>query len=278
MTGQAIDPSPSLPVPNQQVHSPGVYLLHPLSRLGTGPGMIILTSGRDLGGVRLDDEVPSPFLKWAEEGYAVAAVCLGALEGEQDGISSALEALSGCNNCQPKGKVGLIGEYSTITYLNTAANILVPAYDPGAWLKVAASAHAHQEVVGVVVYGNVDSPIPKPVFPMLRHLAGASATAKIVSKTENCQAYGYAAVSTHQFATPFQPAFDYTAESVSHTRNLSFLKPLMGGPFFDLEAIWEEHTYHEFETRSVPHTMATMVQEPYVNHIPTVRSKVPNTF
>lgn len=109
MTTQAIDAPPSLPVPNQQVHAPGVYLLKPLSRLGSGPGMIILTSGRDLGGARLDDGVPSPFLKWAEEGYAVVAVCLGALEGGQDGISSALEALSGCNMCQPKGKVGLIG-------------------------------------------------------------------------------------------------------------------------------------------------------------------------
>lgn len=59
-------------------------------------------------------------------------------------------------------------------------------------------------------------------------------------------------------------------ESVSHTRNLTFLKPRMNGPYFDLEAIWDEHTYWEFENRSVPQTMATMVQEPYVNHVPTV--------
>lgn len=46
----------------------------------------------------------------------------------------------------------------------------------------------------------------------------------------------------------------------------------MDGPFFDLEAIWEEHTYYEFADRSVEHTMSTMVQEPYVNHVPTVSS------
>lgn len=80
-------------------------------------------------------------------------------------------------------------------------------------------------------------------------------------------------MDTYQFATPFQGTFDYTTEAVSHTRNLGFLKPLIGGPYFDLKTIWEEHTQHEFETRSVPHTMATMVQEPYVNHIPTVRSQ-----
>lgn len=44
----------------------------------------------------------------------------------------------------------------------------------------------------------------------------------------------------------------------------------MNGPYFDLEQIWDEHTYFEFENRSVEWTMSTMVQEPYVNHIPTV--------
>jgi carboxymethylenebutenolidase len=43
----------------------------------------------------------------------------------------------------------------------------------------------------------------------------------------------------------------------------------MGGPYFDLEAIWEEHTYFEFAEREVEKTMGTMVEEPYVNHIPT---------
>lgn len=72
------------------------------------------------------------------------------------------------------------------------------------------------------------------------------------------------------FATPFQPEFSYNSESLSHTRNLTFFKNLLRGPYFDLEAIWEEHTYYEFDKRSVECTMATMVQEPYVNHIPTV--------
>ena len=52
--------------------------------------------------------------------------------------------------------------------------------------------------------------------------------------------------------------------------NLAFFKPRMGGPYFDLELLWDEHTYYEFGARNVEHTMATMVQEPYVNHIPTV--------
>lgn len=73
------------------------------------------------------------------------------------------------------------------------------------------------------------------------------------------------------FALPFHAGFDYRTESITHTRNLTHLKRHMGGPYFDLEKIWDEHTYYEFEARSVEHTMNTMVQEPYVNHIPTVR-------
>ena len=37
----------------------------------------------------------------------------------------------------------------------------------------------------------------------------------------------------------------------------------------DLVALWEEHCRREFETRDATATMATMVPEPYVNHIPT---------
>jgi carboxymethylenebutenolidase len=82
--------------------------------------------------------------------------------------------------------------------------------------------------------------------------------------------YSYPEARNCQFSLPFQEDFDYNAESVSHTRNLIFLKNIIGGPYFDLEQIWDEHTYYEFENRSVEHTMSTMVQEPYVNHVPTV--------
>jgi carboxymethylenebutenolidase len=42
----------------------------------------------------------------------------------------------------------------------------------------------------------------------------------------------------------------------------------------DLVALWEAHCRHEFETRDVDATMATMVREPYVNHIPTMTGGV----
>jgi carboxymethylenebutenolidase len=38
----------------------------------------------------------------------------------------------------------------------------------------------------------------------------------------------------------------------------------------DLIRLWEEHTSHEFVTRDTESTLATMVEDAYVNHIPTM--------
>jgi carboxymethylenebutenolidase len=43
---------------------------------------------------------------------------------------------------------------------------------------------------------------------------------------------------------------------------------------YDLAALWDAHTKAEFEARDVDATMATMVAEPYVNHIPTMTGGV----
>jgi carboxymethylenebutenolidase len=48
----------------------------------------------------------------------------------------------------------------------------------------------------------------------------------------------------------------------------------MGDADPDLAALWDAHCRCEFETRDVDATMATMVAEPYVNHIPTMTGGV----
>ena len=45
-------------------------------------------------------------------------------------------------------------------------------------------------------------------------------------------------------------------------------------PDHDLVSLWEAHCRYEFETRDVDATMATMVAEPYVNHVPTMTGGV----
>lgn len=126
------------------------------------------------------------------------------------------------------------------------------------------------EIIAAVTYANAleEKGLAQPTIPVLQHLAGSTVAGSQTIKTS--KRYYYPKVESFEFATPFHGAFNYGTEALSHTRNLTFLKPLMGGPFFDLETIWEEHTYYEFADRSVEHTMSTMVQEPYVNHVPTV--------
>lgn len=131
----------------------------------------------------------------------------------------------------------------------------------------------YPSIVAAAVYADAPNdssskPLASVSIPVIRHLASKGPA--VPPKSDVLTQYFYPNASTYKFATPFQASFHYNTESISHTRNLTLLKEKMGGPYFDLETIWEEHTYYEFADRSMEHTMSTMVQEPYVNHVPTV--------
>lgn len=138
----------------------------------------------------------------------------------------------------------------------------------------------HPSVVVAALYADASQEstpdsITDVSIPVLRHIAGKPAGESTEpNKSRKVKKYYYPNVTSSKFATPFQDAFHYNTEAISHTRNLTLFKKEMDGPYFDLETIWDEHTYYEFADRSVEHTMSTMVQEPYVNHVPTV-SKTP---
>lgn len=105
-------PAPPLPSPELTKVAPGVSLLRPLSRLGSGPGLIILTHDYE-DSLAIKEGVPSPLVKWAEEGYAVVEIQATALgTAKTDIIKSAIQTLGDCNKCQPKDKIGLVGEFS----------------------------------------------------------------------------------------------------------------------------------------------------------------------
>jgi carboxymethylenebutenolidase len=149
--------------------------------------------------------------------------------------------------------------------------ILLSGYSGEIWNAARSVLVQFPEIVASVIYfggeGTVadgDAPVP-----LLKHVAGTSRQGSSKPGKPASKEYHYPKVKG-QWYSAGNADFDYAADSVAHTRNLQFLKPKMGGPYFDLEAIWEEHTYYEFADRSVEHTMSTMVQEPYVNHIPTV--------
>ncbi|KAI0053336.1 NTF2-like protein [Auriscalpium vulgare] len=64
-----------------------------------------------------------------------------------------------------------------------------------------------------------------------------------------------------------------SASSLSYTRTLELLRRQLG-PHFDLEKLWEMHTYYEFAERDALKTMSTMVKVPYVNHVATLTGGV----
>lgn len=144
------------------------------------------------------------------------------------------------------------------------------AYGSDLWNKAATGLAQVTSIVASIVYTDASAVegLASTRSPVLRHISGQNTAPKPASK--DITQYCYPQVKSCAFASPDHDHFHYTTESLSHTRGLQFLKPRINGPYFDLETIWDEHTYYEFADRSIEHTMSTMVQEPYVNHMPTV--------
>ncbi|RDL36456.1 NTF2-like protein [Venustampulla echinocandica] len=227
----------------------GVSLQPPLSRRGHGPGLIVVVPEGSLQQHITSDLLP-PLQKWAEEGFAVVEIQADALDIEEDAgkvLGRAIAGLEQCSSCEGD-KVALV------VYQSMLLNKIEPALP------------SNSNIVAVVVYGSshILTPTLKTTstVPYAYHLAG---TTGIKSKpTDIVSVYEYPKASSPLFAFPGHDGFHPTSESVSHSRNLTFLKKHVGAPSFDLEAIWEEHTHYEFGDRSVAKTMGTMVQEPYM--------------
>ncbi|KAJ6437348.1 LOW QUALITY PROTEIN: lea domain-containing protein [Purpureocillium lavendulum] len=248
-------PPPPLPTARLSELRPRVRLLRPLSRRGHGPGLVVLAPDSDAAPLRIVEGVPSPVLKWAEEGYAVVEIQTSAVKqgAPREVLDAALQALAECDECDSSDKIGVV------------------AYDLEAWNLVAPCISQLPSIVAGIVYADDKTAIEMAPVPVLQHLAGRPPGKPTPATTPPpSKSYYYPTATSARFAVPFQDDFSGNAESVAHSRGLSFLKPLVGGPHFDLEAIWDEHTYYEFADRSVEHTMSTMVQEPYVNHVPTL--------
>jgi len=77
----------------------------------------------------------------------------------------------------------------------------------------------------------------------------------------------------HAFSRKGGSNFDKPAAMMAHSRSIALFRKALG-PVFNLSALWEQHCYYEFATRDVDATMATMVAEPYVNHVPTMTGGV----
>ncbi|NDZ16246.1 carboxymethylenebutenolidase [Variovorax sp. WS11] len=77
----------------------------------------------------------------------------------------------------------------------------------------------------------------------------------------------------HAFARRGGEHFHKPSALMAHERSVAAFRQAMG-PYYDFSALWDKHCEYEFATRNVADTMATMVAEPYVNHIPTMTGGV----
>ncbi|KAJ5083041.1 hypothetical protein N7532_012084 [Penicillium argentinense] len=237
--------------------SPNLVLQPPLSRCGHGPGLVLLRPASYAGCQQQSTSLdPEPLKKWAEESFTVAQITLdthssGNKTSLQSLVQEALDGLIARPECDPKHQFGVLVYGSKADYAPQFEHALHGVLTGNPKLAALVS-FDFREISGtkclVHALGQGDQP-PRRDDRIQHH---------------------YADVSSPGFVVPGHPDFKYSTAGVCHTRSIAFLKKHLGGPYFDLEQIWDEHTYFEFGDRSVEKTMATMVQEPYVNHIPTM--------
>lgn len=225
MGDAGLPPLQPLPTPHLSHVGTGISLLEPLSRRGNGPGMIILNPGSESpeSSLTIKDYVPSPLIKWAEEGYAVVQIQPAALDSGEKPLKLAIDALKQNDKCD-QGKVGIV------------------AYDLSLWNALESSISEFPDIAGAVIYTDGETGLANCSIPSVQHLVG-KATSKL-PRTPNLTAHEYPTTNSKTFALPNSEEFNYALEAVSHTRNLTFFKrhDVVGGPIFDLEQIWDEHT------------------------------------
>ena len=223
-----------------------------IHRGGSGPGLLLLADEAGLdAGIRARADL------FGEEGYAVLAVA--GLSGP-DEVRAAAETL----RAMPERSGG----------------IAVLGHGPGGELACRA-ASAFDAAVAFDPAGPEDASEIEDGGPTLllfgtRGAGEAEARAGRIESgldRRNGSAVAVYPGAAPGFAIPHRPSFDKRVDSLAHSRALGPLRRVLG-PHYDLVALFEEHVRHEFETRDVDATMATMIDEPYVNHVPTLAGGV----
>lgn len=89
--------------------SPHIKLQPPLSRLGHGPGLVLVLDHYALMEKSEKHVDPPPLQKWAEEGFAVAQMLVPgkAEDGGEFNLQKAIDALTELEGCD-KGPIGVI--------------------------------------------------------------------------------------------------------------------------------------------------------------------------
>jgi carboxymethylenebutenolidase len=226
---------------------------------GSGPGLVLLA---DTG--TSESSVHARASLFAEEGYVVFAV--HGAPAPRD-IANAAEGLAGRR--ETSGGIVCVAHGDTAhSALEAAAleaadsfSALVIFDAPGAATGTAALAALPCPVV--FQFGTMDDVTTTAAINDLRSQINA---------TDGSRVYEWPDAAPG-FALPGHPAFDSRVDSLAHSRTLELIRRVVG-PYYDYVALFAEHIRHEFETRDVDATMATMIGDPYVNHVATLAGGV----
>jgi carboxymethylenebutenolidase len=252
---------------------------------GSGPGILLL---QEIFGVNAYIRGVADY--YAEEGYVVLApdlfwriepgIELGFTEDERqkafayrakfdvdkavEDIGATLAALR--SRPEAKGKTGAIGFClgGLLAYLSAArlgVDCAVSYYGVGIE-KYLGEAGAIKSPL-LLHIAEKDSYTPPAIVDQIRHAFAARPEVEL---------YLYPGVG-HAFSRKGAASYDRPAAMMAHSRSIALFRKVLG-PVYNLSALWEQHCYYEFATRDVDATMATMVPEPYVNHVPTMTGGV----
>ncbi|KAK0515341.1 hypothetical protein JMJ35_002720 [Cladonia borealis] len=181
--------------------------------------------------------------KWREEGFEVSYL---PFDRSREEYAHAIEHL-----CDPLP----LGENYAIVAFGEAATAVLDIAQKPVW-----------KLCALIAYYPTEVPAPPTGFPnhhnVLVHLASSQ---HLVPK---CRHYIYPEVQPG-FAEENLDKFDKVSTNLAWSRTLAALRKGFEMEV-DLERIWENHTELEFVTKDADATMATMIAEPYVNHIPTM--------
>jgi len=260
------------------------YLALPAS--GKGPGLVV---GQEIFGVNQNMREVADM--YAEEGYVALVpdlfwrqqpgVDLGYSEAE---FKQAFGLYSGLDIDKAVDDIG-----ATIAALRALPQVIGPAVGYVGFClggKLAYLAAARTDVACAVGYYGmgIEDMLDEAANikgKLVLHFAendaycDAAARAKItpvLAALPRAEIYTYPEAD-HAFARVGSTHFHKPSALMAHGRTIAALKSVIG-PHFNLSNLWDQHIHHEFATRDVPATMATMVAEPYVNHIPTLTGGV----
>jgi carboxymethylenebutenolidase len=237
------------------------YLAVP--RAGRGPGLVLL-GGSDNGNLRAHADL------YAAEGYLTLGIA--ATKADDDLVAPIAQLRS---RREHTGGVAAIG------FGEAGATVLRAAADQQVDCAVCYSPSGIEQLIDlapritgpIVLHCAGNDPATSPdALSRLREALAGSARPRDREVRPDIGIFVYPGAGTG-FADHGSPDFNRAAADLAHSRTIGLLRRVLG-PRYDLEALWEAHTRYEFETRDVAATMATMVDEPYVNHVPTMTGGV----